>query len=96
MTVIAEPLTSPSTLEPLTWQWQGHKINYIVKGRGLPVVLVHGFGASIGHWRKNIPALVEGGYRVFALDLLGFGGFRQSSRGLFRGTVARTAERFLG
>jgi pimeloyl-ACP methyl ester carboxylesterase len=73
MTVIAEPLTSPSTLEPLTWQWQGHKINYIVKGRGLPVVLVHGFGASIGHWRKNIPALVEGGYRVFALDLLGFG-----------------------
>lgn len=71
--MIAEPLTSPSTLEPLTWQWQGHKINYIVKGRGLPVVLVHGFGASIGHWRKNIPALAEGGYRVFALDLLGFG-----------------------
>lgn len=73
MTSIAEPLTSPNTLEPLTWQWQGHKINYIVKGRGLPIVLVHGFGASIGHWRKNIPALVEGGYRVFALDLLGFG-----------------------
>lgn len=74
MTVIAEPLTSPSTLEPLTWQWQNHQIKYIVKGTGLPLVLVHGFGASIGHWRKNIPALAEGGYRVFALDLLGFGG----------------------
>jgi pimeloyl-ACP methyl ester carboxylesterase len=72
--VIAEPLTSPSTLEPLTWQWQNHQIKYIVKGTGLPLVLVHGFGASIGHWRKNIPALAEGGYRVFALDLLGFGG----------------------
>lgn len=72
--MIAEPLTSPSTLEPLTWEWQNHQIKYIVKGTGLPLVLVHGFGASIGHWRKNIPALAEGGYRVFALDLLGFGG----------------------
>lgn len=42
-------------------------------GTGRPLVLIHGFGASIGHWRKNIPALAEGGYRVFALDLLGFG-----------------------
>lgn len=43
-------------------------------GTGLPLVLVHGFGASIGHWRKNIPVLAAGGYRVFAIDLLGFGG----------------------
>lgn len=72
--MIAAPLTSPSIWEPLTWKWQNHQIKYIVKGTGLPLVLVHGFGASIGHWRKNIPALTEGGYRVFALDLLGFGG----------------------
>jgi len=39
----------------------------------MPLVLVHGFGASIGHWRKNIPVLAAGGYKVFALDLLGFG-----------------------
>lgn len=37
------------------------------------IVLVHGFGASVYHWRYNIPALVEAGYRVLALDLLGFG-----------------------
>lgn len=43
-------------------------------GTGRPLVLVHGFGASIGHWRKNIPVLAAAGYRVFAIDLLGFGG----------------------
>ncbi len=43
-------------------------------GTGKPLVLIHGFGASIGHWRKNIPVVAEAGYRVFAIDLLGFGG----------------------
>lgn len=42
-------------------------------GSGRPLVLIHGFGASIGHWRHNISPLAQGGYRVFALDLLGFG-----------------------
>lgn len=37
------------------------------------LVLIHGFGASVYHWRYNIPALVAKGYRVLALDLLGFG-----------------------
>lgn len=52
-----------------------YKINYFVDGaeESAPVLLVHGFGASIGHWRKNIPFFVEAGYRVYALDLLGFG-----------------------
>ncbi|MDY6785839.1 MAG: alpha/beta fold hydrolase [Cyanobacteriota bacterium] len=56
-----------------TWTWQGHQIEYAVLGTGRPLLLIHGFGASVGHWRKNIPALAEAGYQVFALDLLGFG-----------------------
>ncbi|MBD2040103.1 alpha/beta fold hydrolase [Microcoleus sp. FACHB-672] len=68
-----QQLTPASTFERLTWTWQGHKIKYTVMGAGRPLVLIHGFGASIGHWRNNIPALAAGGYRVFALDLLGFG-----------------------
>ena len=36
-------------------------------------MLIHGFGASLDHWRKNIPAIADQGYQVFALDLLGFG-----------------------
>lgn len=65
---------TPTTFEKLTWNWQGYKIQYTVMGEGCPLVLVHGFGASIGHWRKNIPVLAAAGYRVFAIDLLGFGG----------------------
>jgi pimeloyl-ACP methyl ester carboxylesterase len=42
-------------------------------GEGQPLLLIHGFGASIGHWRKNIPVLAAAGYQVFAIDLLGFG-----------------------
>ena len=64
---------STSSLQSLTWTWRDYKICYTVEGSGKPLVLVHGFGASIGHWRKNMPVLAAGGYRVYALDLLGFG-----------------------
>ena len=64
---------SKDSLPKLDWQWQGHNIRYTVVGEGKPLLLIHGFGASIGHWRKNIPVLAETGYQVFALDLLGFG-----------------------
>ena len=39
----------------------------------MDVLLVHGFGASIGHFKKNIVALVDEGHSVHAIDLLGFG-----------------------
>ncbi|MFP4297247.1 MAG: alpha/beta fold hydrolase [Spirulinaceae cyanobacterium] len=72
-------MSAPSTLlktplTPQTWTWQNHTITYTVQGQGQPLLLVHGFGASIGHWRKNIPVLANSGYQVYALDLLGFGG----------------------
>lgn len=41
-------------------------------GKGDPVVLLHGFGASTYSWRKVIPALAES-FRVVAIDLNGFG-----------------------
>ena len=37
------------------------------------VVLLHGFPDSSYMWRKQIPVLVEAGYRVIAPDLRGFG-----------------------
>ncbi|XP_077244335.1 alpha/beta-Hydrolases superfamily protein [Tasmannia lanceolata] len=54
------------------WTWRGHKIHYVEQGKGIPLVLIHGFGASAFHWRYNIPELAKT-YKVYALDLLGFG-----------------------
>ncbi|HEY9639123.1 MAG TPA: alpha/beta fold hydrolase [Coleofasciculaceae cyanobacterium] len=63
-----------SLAAPQTWMWRGFPICYQAQGStGRAVVLIHGFGASWGHWRKNIPALSEQ-FRVYAIDLIGFGG----------------------
>ncbi|XP_019169954.1 PREDICTED: uncharacterized protein LOC109165577 [Ipomoea nil] len=60
------------------WVWSGHNVNYLVcqARNGSPsrpaIVLVHGFGASVAHWRRNIAVLAKD-YTVYAIDLLGFG-----------------------
>ncbi|BAU10743.1 alpha/beta hydrolase fold-containing protein [Leptolyngbya sp. NIES-3755] len=55
------------------WMWKGFQVAYQAQGtEGIPVVLVHGFGASFFHWRKNIPELAKH-CRVYAIDLIGFG-----------------------
>jgi pimeloyl-ACP methyl ester carboxylesterase len=74
MTGTTDQVVSLPKVEKRTWDWQGHSIQYTVLGTGQPLVLIHGFGASIGHWRRNIPVLAQAGYQVFAIDLLGFGG----------------------
>jgi pimeloyl-ACP methyl ester carboxylesterase len=57
------------------WQWRGRQVHYVAAGTdrpGTPLLLVHGFGASTDHWRKNIgPLSTE--RPVYAIDLLGFG-----------------------
>jgi pimeloyl-ACP methyl ester carboxylesterase len=56
-----------------TWMWREFPICYYTAGnKGSAIILIHGFGASWGHWRKTIPDLAEIG-RVYAIDLLGFG-----------------------
>ncbi|MEL6440047.1 MAG: alpha/beta fold hydrolase [Cyanobacteria bacterium J06621_8] len=77
--MIINSIVQEDSLTKLDWNWQGHKIRYTVAGEGKPLLLIHGFGASIGHWRKNVPVLAEAGYKVFALDLLGFGASDKAS-----------------
>jgi pimeloyl-ACP methyl ester carboxylesterase len=60
------------------WVWRGWQIRYTYirashdHENTTPLILLHGFGASIGHWRHNLEVL--GNYHtVYALDMLGFG-----------------------
>jgi pimeloyl-ACP methyl ester carboxylesterase len=58
------------------WQWRDRQIYYVRAGESHaqhpPLLLVHGFGASTDHWRKNIEGLSQT-FQVYAIDLLGFG-----------------------
>jgi pimeloyl-ACP methyl ester carboxylesterase len=60
------------SLSPQTIQIKGHTIFYVVKGEGEPLILIHGYGAGIWVWEKQIDFLSEF-YRVYALDLIGHG-----------------------
>lgn len=58
---------------------QQFRINYRVvqdddtENTKQPLLLVHGFGANLGHFRYQYDELVAAGYKVYAIDLLGFG-----------------------
>ncbi|HTD71254.1 MAG TPA: alpha/beta fold hydrolase [Gemmatimonadales bacterium] len=54
-------------------QVDGTKIRYIDAGRGAPVVFLHGLGASMYAWRRNLAAVAAAGFRVIAFDNRGFG-----------------------
>jgi pimeloyl-ACP methyl ester carboxylesterase len=57
------------------WTWRDQPVCWQRAGdlqHGRRVVLIHGFGASLGHWRFTVPALAPHG-EVISLDLLGFG-----------------------
>ena len=66
------------------WVWRGWQTRYSYLRPGgrdrdlTPVMLLHGFGASIGHWRHNLEVLGEY-YPVYALDMLGFGASRKAA-----------------
>lgn len=70
---VGEP-TSPLSGESGLYAWTRGAVRYTVKGRGEPLVLLHGIypGASSFEYRRVFDRLAER-YRVFALDLLGFG-----------------------
>ncbi|MEM1370304.1 MAG: alpha/beta fold hydrolase [Cyanobacteria bacterium P01_H01_bin.15] len=67
-------MMTTASLPGTYWYWQNQAIYYVASGDMAlpPMILVHGFGASTDHWRKNIIELQQH-FRVFAIDLLGFG-----------------------
>lgn len=71
-----ETTASAAAIAGQYWNWRGHDIYYVRAGEANtlhpPLLLVHGFGASTDHWRKNLEELGNE-FQVFAIDLLGFG-----------------------
>ena len=66
-------VATAATVADCTWPWQGFPIRYQKAGTtGASLLLIHGFGASSDHWRKNIPVLAKTN-RIYAIDLIGFG-----------------------
>jgi len=47
--------------------------NFVQRGDGPPVVMIHGVAASLHDWDDLIPDLAKNGYASYALDLLGHG-----------------------
>jgi len=60
------------SLSPQTIKIKGHTIFYVVKGEGESLILIHGYGAGLWVWERQIEILSQS-YRVYALDLIGHG-----------------------
>ncbi|ESA32122.1 alpha beta hydrolase [Leptolyngbya sp. Heron Island J] len=75
----AQALTRPDLGHQRFWYWRGWRVRYTyirpdtpAAQQQTPMLLVHGFGASLEQWRSNLR--MWGQQRpVYALDLLGFG-----------------------
>src|SRR5262249_57080932 len=55
---------------------------------GQPVVLIHGYPLSGRAWDRQVPALLEAGYRVITYDRRGFGQSSQPATGYDYDTFA--------
>ena len=64
------------------------EIYYEDHGAGQPVVLIHGYPLSGRAWDKQVPVLLEAGYRVITYDRRGFGKSSQPTTGYDYDTFA--------
>ena len=64
------------------------EIYYEDHGTGQPVVLIHGYPLSGRAWDKQVPVLLEAGYRVITYDRRGFGKSSQPTIGYDYDTFA--------
>jgi pimeloyl-ACP methyl ester carboxylesterase len=85
--LFAPATTAPTTATatPRIWDFDGHSCysevatasgrgNFFDRNNNKPeVLLIHGFGCSTVYWRETTNYLVNAGYTVHALDLLGQG-----------------------
>lgn len=64
-------------------------------GAGKPVVLIHGWPLSNKSWEKQVPVLVDAGYRVIAYDRRGFGNSAKPTFGYDYDTLAEDLHKIM-
>jgi non-heme chloroperoxidase len=64
------------------------QLYYEDHGSGQPVVLIHGYPLSGASWEKQVPVLLDAGYRVITYDRRGFGKSSQPTTGYNYDTFA--------
>ena len=57
------------------WRWSEYNCHWRILGKNNknPLLFIHGFGASSAHWRNNAHFFAQNGFKVYSLDLVGFG-----------------------
>ncbi len=64
------------------------ELYYEDHGTSKPVVLIHGYPLSGASWEKQVPVLLDAGYRVITYDRRGFGKSSQPAAGYNYDTFA--------
>jgi len=63
--------------------------------KGKPVVLIHGWPLSSSSWERQIPVLLDAGYRVISYDRRGFGQSSKPAKGYEYDTLAEDLHKLL-
>jgi len=64
-------------------------------GKGQPVVLIHGWPLSGASWEKQVPVLLDAGYRVITYDRRGFGSSSKPTSGYDYDTLAEDLHKII-
>jgi non-heme chloroperoxidase len=71
------------------------ELYYEDHGSGQPMVLIHGYPLSGASWEKQLPVLLDAGYRVITYDRRGFGKSSQPTTGYDYNTFAEDLHKLL-
>lgn len=84
-----------SGIETRSADVNGIRIQYLIAGKGEPVILLHGFAQTSHMWRPLIPELAKTRL-VIAPDLRGFGGSSKPETGYDKKTMAADIHALMG
>ena len=71
------------------------KLYYEDHGSGNPIILIHGYPLSGASWEKQMPILLNAGFRVITYDRRGFGKSSQPTTGYNYDTFAEDLQKLI-